>query len=65
LSLARPTRLASTLGLFCSPDSKVIEAESQAVTNTLTEHDFQDTLKNSIFGFESQLEMFIWNRVRG
>jgi hypothetical protein len=25
---------------------KVIEAEQKAVLNTLTEHDFQDTLKN-------------------
>jgi hypothetical protein len=42
-----------TLELFCFPDwkhchfdiTKVLETESQALLNTLTEHDFQDAFK--------------------
>jgi hypothetical protein len=42
-----PTTLLTWLGplqLFCFP-VEVIEVESQAVLNILTEHDFQDAFK--------------------
>jgi hypothetical protein len=45
-SATHPTFLFSRLKDRHSDTIEVIEAESQAVLNTLTEHDFHDAIKN-------------------